>query len=93
MGKYDCLREQPNDDIVGVRRTRELSCSVLSKDHVRIILGLVPCPECGNILDIDFIKSKWNCPRCETAWSSPELIEAVDSGYSAPYLSIRDLEY
>ena len=93
MSKYDSLRELPNDDITGVIRRRELSSFILDGDHIRIIHGLLPCPDCGSILDIDFKTDKWRCSGCGTEWSSQELLEAIKSGYQTPYLSIRDLEH
>ena len=93
MSKYNCLREIPNDDIKGVRRVSEMSSSVLDEDRIRIIHGLVSCPECGCVLDKDFMMDRWRCCECGTDLSSQELLEAIKSGYAAPHLSVRDLDY
>jgi ribosomal protein L37AE/L43A len=80
VGKYDSLREPPNNDIVGRRYVKALSTFVYSEDFVIIIRGLVPCPECGHTLDKNFNADAWVCSECETTWSNQELLKAIVDG-------------
>ena len=49
---------------------------------MEVIEGFPDCPECDALLHLrempDAGETRWYCPKCNTQWDTPELIEALD---------------
>jgi ribosomal protein S27AE len=81
--KYECLKEEINTDITGVKFVDQTSFYLhrldFGIDSTVCVNGYPACPECGQVLSHHPTEDRWECSQCHTVYTLQELVEAIES--------------